>query len=66
MVSEYVVEYLKQTEVRVLKYFVLLHKLIPHHQLTTLPNPEYMVLSNELAWSMHEILLDWLVQVRMA
>ena len=38
MVSEYVVDifkYLKQTEVRVLKGFVLLPKLIPHPQLTT-------------------------------
>ena len=35
-----------------------------HPQLTTLPNPEYMALQKELAWSMRGILLDWLVQVR--
>jgi len=52
MVSEYVVDifkYLKQTEVRVLKCFVLLPKLIPHPQLTTLSDPEYMASQKELA-----------------
>ena len=69
MVSEYVVDifkYLKQTEVRVLERFVLVPKLIPHPQLTTLPNPEYMASQKELAWSMRKILLDWLVQVHAA
>jgi len=55
--------YQKQTEVRVPKRFVLLLKLISRPQLTTLPNPEYMASQKELAWSMREILLDWLVQV---
>jgi len=58
--------YQKQTEVRVLKRFVLLPKLILHPQLITLPNPEYMALQKQLAWSMREILLDWLVQVHAA
>ena len=52
MDSEYVVDifkYLKQTEVRVLKCFVLLPKLIPHPQLTTLSDPEYMASQKELA-----------------
>ena len=64
VVSKYVVDifkYLKQTEVQVLKRFVLL--LIPHPQLTTLPNLEYMASQKGLAWSMREILFDWLVQV---
>jgi len=55
--------YLKETEVQVLERFVLLPKLIPHPQLTTLPNLEYTASQKELAWSVCEILLDWLVQV---
>lgn len=66
MVSEYVVDifkYMKQTEVRVPKRVAVMHKLIFHPQLNTLPNPEYMASQKELAWSMRGILLDWLVQV---
>ncbi|KAG6377902.1 hypothetical protein JVT61DRAFT_14691 [Boletus reticuloceps] len=32
-------------------------------ELATLPNPDYMSSQKEPAWSMHGILLDWLVQV---
>ncbi|KAG1724192.1 cyclin-like protein [Suillus lakei] len=49
--------------VMVSKYVVEIFKYMKQTELITLPNPEYMALQKELAWSMRGILLDWLVQV---
>ncbi|KAG1895995.1 uncharacterized protein F5891DRAFT_983840 [Suillus fuscotomentosus] len=40
---------------------LMIFKYMKQTELITLPHPKYMALQKELAWSMHGILLDWLV-----
>ncbi|GAA5900818.1 cyclin family protein [Sporobolomyces salmoneus] len=44
-------------------YVVEVYEYLRELELTTMPDPEYMVIQNEVTWKMRGILVDWLVEI---
>ncbi|GAA5992248.1 hypothetical protein JCM10908_001837 [Rhodotorula pacifica] len=44
-------------------YVVEVYEYLRELELTTMPDPEYMSMQNEVTWKMRGILVDWLVEI---